>query len=121
MIVNPVYPNGDDISVVQTQDNPSPYSRYKNLLLFTNKSGYTFYETFQGYNIPSSPNDQFYIVTPSTQNRLDLIAYQFYSLPQLWWAIAYANSITNPLIVPVGTQLRIPAIDTLYSYGGILA
>lgn len=46
--------------------------------------------------------------------RLDLLAYRYYADPALWWVIADANDIKNPLRVAVGKRLRIPSKSTVY-------
>jgi hypothetical protein len=37
----------------------------------------------------------------------------------MYWAIAVMNHIDNPLDVPVGVVLRIPAIESIYDTGVI--
>lgn len=62
----------------------------------------TYYPT-----VPTDPNDT-YILT-QYQDRLDLIAYDFYGDSTLWWIIAMANDLPgDSLYLEVGTQLRIP-------------
>lgn len=118
----PVYPNGSEIAVVSTPNSQSSlYSRYRTLYRLTTTAGQTYIQTYPGFSIPTSPQDQFHYVSPGEENRLDLIAFNYYKLPQLWWVLATANAITDPLTIPVGTQLRIPSIHTLYQYGGILS
>lgn len=57
--------------------------------------------------IPANENDT-YILT-QYQDRLDLIAYDFYGDSTLWWVIAMANELPgDSLYLEVGTQLRIP-------------
>jgi len=41
--------------------------------------------------------------------RLDNLAYKYYGDAGLWWIIALANNIgKGTLVVPLGTQIRIP-------------
>jgi nucleoid-associated protein YgaU len=42
-------------------------------------------------------------------DRLDLIAAEVYGKATEWRRIALHNNITNPLLLRVGQQLRIPA------------
>lgn len=117
-----VYPDGSGISyATKPVKSNHPYSRYRSLLRLTTTGNQTYIETNYLSSIPTSSQDKFHFVEPGEVNRLDLIAYNYYQLPQLWWVIAMANSITNPLSVPVATQLRIPATSTLYQFGGILS
>lgn len=80
----------------------------KNILLFDlfEKVDYTDYQGFQ-----------YHIVTTDQQNRLDLVAYQFYEDASYWWLIAMANKIIDPFILQPGTQLRIPSIAS-FMIGG---
>ena len=53
--------------------------------------------------------DDTYIITTSN-DRLDLLAYDFYGDPKLWWVIATANNLSgNSMYVQNGVQLRIPS------------
>lgn len=117
-----VYKDGDNIIEVSKQNKSlTPYSRYRSLLQLTTPAQQTYLQTFQLFTIPQTPQDQFHYVETAEENRIDLIAYRYYKLPQLWWVIAMANSITNPLSLPVATQLRIPSSQALYQFGGILS
>ena len=62
--------------------------------------------------------DQYIPVNTRYENRLDLVAYDYYNNVNLWWFIALASDIRNPLDVPEGTTLRIPPLTTLYTYQG---
>ena len=49
------------------------------------------------------------VVTASDLGRLDQIAYRLLGDARLWWAIAYANQIANPLEdLQVGQTLKVP-------------
>lgn len=53
--------------------------------------------------------DTDYYVITTVEDRLDLLAYNFYNDSSLWWIIASANALSGDSIYPpVGTQLRIP-------------
>ena len=62
--------------------------------------------------IPETLND-IYIET-EYGDRVDVLAYQFYSDPSLWWIISSANSDLpqNSYYIPEGTQIRIPQNTT---------
>lgn len=58
-------------------------------------------------NIPLRGSDV-YIYSKSGQ-RLDILAFQYYSDPRYWWIIARANNLgKGTLLVPPGKRLRIP-------------
>lgn len=95
-------------------------SRYENIPVlkteFTNRPYYksTFYP-----RIPLLASD-IYVIT-NVGDRLDSLAYSYYTDSSLWWIISAANdNITRGTLYPVpGTQLRIPleinAILNLYN------
>jgi len=99
--------------------NNSRYSRLRRL--YDKDKGVYFHENWTQKFIDESSSDQYYTVTESEKDRLDLIAYSFYGTPKYWWVIAIANYIIDPFDVPVGTYLRIPPILSLYNEGGILS
>ncbi|MDR1514927.1 MAG: hypothetical protein LBS45_04465 [Synergistaceae bacterium] len=63
--------------------------------------------------IPKSSKDQFHRVTDDDVKRIDLLAWRYYSDCALWWVIAEANGISNPLELEVSRVLRIPALETV--------
>lgn len=71
--------------------------------------------------IPYSDSYLTHVVTPQQRGRLDLIAYIHYGNPLLWWVIAKANYVDNPLSLESGTVLKIPDKETIYSKGGALS
>ena len=76
-------------------------------------------ETFYFLDIPYRETDTYITVDADHVNRLDLIAYEFYGNVQLWYVIAIASEILNPLDVPMGTLLRLPSLVSLYTTNGI--
>lgn len=71
--------------------------------------------------IPVSNKDIYHKVELQELGRLDLIAHRYYKNALYWWVIAQANDIYNPIAdMKVGMLLRIPTIETLYGYNGIL-
>ena len=61
------------------------------------------------------PQDNDYYVITTIEDRLDLLAYNFYQDSSLWWVIASANALPGDSIYPpIGIQLRIPInIDSI--------
>jgi hypothetical protein len=56
-----------------------------------------------------APTDNDYYVITTVDDRLDLLAYDFYQDSSLWWIISSANALPGDSIYPpVGVQLRIP-------------
>lgn len=96
-------------------------SRYASLRTIKDpETGKIFHESWKQKAIPFSSDDIYITVTNETENRLDLIAYQYYNSARYWWVIALANYLLDAFDVPVGTQLRIPPLLSLYQSGGVL-
>nr|DAP29834.1 MAG TPA: baseplate wedge protein [Bacteriophage sp.]DAS48236.1 MAG TPA: baseplate wedge protein [Caudoviricetes sp.]DAU66600.1 MAG TPA: baseplate wedge protein [Caudoviricetes sp.] len=103
-------------SFTSRQDKISRYSKLKRLV---NLNGDTYIETPNKFTIEESNRDIYYSVEKGFEDRLDLISNKFYGTPLMYWAIAVMNHIDNPLDVPVGVVLRIPAIESIYDTGVI--
>lgn len=103
-------------------DISSRYSRYKNCkLLVDENTGEKLLATRESLSIQSSPTDTYHRVKSNESDRLDIIASMYYKNPLLWWVIAEANGIYDPLTpLEIGSLVRVPAIETLYGNGGIL-
>ena len=57
----------------------------------------------------------FHVVTADEKGRLDLVAHKYYGDGSLWWAIADANNINNPIEeLSSGTGLGIPTYQDIY-------
>lgn len=83
-------------------------SRYQKIpVTKLNVTGSQYYETNIYPEITPTNNDYYVITTAG--DRLDLLAFDFYQDPSLWWVIASANALPgDSIFVPVGIQLRIP-------------
>ena len=83
-------------------------SRYQNIpVTKLNVTGSQYYQT----NIYPEvmPTDTDYYIITTVNDRLDLLAYDFYQDSTLWWVIASANALPgDSMYPPVGIQLRIP-------------
>jgi hypothetical protein len=56
-----------------------------------------------------SPSDSDIVIITEEEDRLDLLANQFYGDPNLWWVIAVYNNLTDiDLKLEAGLQLRMP-------------
>ena len=83
-------------------------SRYQNIKTTKlNLTGSLYYQT-NVYPEVQPTNNDYYIIT-TVDDRLDLLAFDFYQDSNLWWIIASANALPGDSIYPpVGIQLRIP-------------
>ena len=72
-------------------------------------------------NIGENPTDEFLIVAPRYLHRPDLLSYDLYGSPRLWWVFALLNPdlIRDPIydLVP-GIELRIPAASNVQAFLG---
>jgi len=84
-------------------------SRYDNNTIFKTPQGKPYYKNKRYPVVPLLESDM-YVVT-GVGDRLDLIAYQYYSDSSLWWVIAFINNdvVKGSMFPTPGTQLRIPA------------
>ena len=63
-------------------------------------------------------NNEYYIIARA-EDRLDLVATDFFGDPTLWWVVAMANDLPgDSMFPPMGFQLRIPGnlSDALQAY-----
>ena len=83
-------------------------SRYQNIPVEKlNVTGSLYYQT-NIYPTIQPTNNDYYVIT-TVDDRLDLIALDFYQDSSLWWIIASANALPGDSIYPpIGIQLRIP-------------
>ena len=80
-------------------------------------NGNLVYQTSRYPEVPLSENDIYVYTTQG--DRFDVLAQQYYGDSSLWWIISIANTGNagagtlpvlpqNTLIIPEGTQIRIP-------------
>lgn len=83
-------------------------SRYQNIKVVKYEStGSQYYINNIYPDVPLSNEDNYVITVLG--DRLDLLAFNFYGDPSLWWVITSANSLPgDSLYIEPGTQLRIP-------------
>jgi hypothetical protein len=75
----------------------SDFSRYRGTPVYQDKaSGQLFFGPWQTIDFPPALDDGWVEINEDTGLRLDLISSQEYGVPDLWWAIARANAISNP-------------------------
>ena len=72
--------------------------------------------------IPSQSDDYLYTVEPQYNHRPDLLAYDLYDDPKLWWVFAQRNmdTIKDPVFDMVaGVQIFLPKGPTLRNVLGV--
>jgi len=72
-------------------------------------------------SVPSSDNDTKYIIQPQYQYRPDLLSYDLYGSPKLWWVFAQRNMdiLKDPVFDFVaGTEIFLPRESKLREFLG---
>jgi len=91
--------------------------RYENIGIQKTISGKVGYLPTRYPSLVPSNND--YYIVARADDRLDLIATDFFGDPTLWWVVAMANDLPgDSMFMPMGFQLRIPGnlSDALNAY-----
>jgi len=81
-------------------------------------TGYSqfFLDVMQNRNIPKQGDDRILLINQTYQYRPDLLAYDLYDTPTLWWVFYQRNPNTltkPPLDFKAGIQIYLPKISTL--------
>jgi Base plate wedge protein 53 len=73
-------------------------------------------------NLPVLSDDVLFTVTTQYENRPDLLAYDLYGDPSLWWVFAVRNKsiIKDPIFdLYAGQQIYLPQVSTIRTALGI--
>jgi hypothetical protein len=86
-------------------------------------TGYTqFYlDAMVNRDIPKEPDDQLFKINTTYQYRPDLLSFDLYDTPNLWWVFYQRNPntlIKPPLDFKANTVIYLPKITTLRSVLG---
>lgn len=83
-------------------------NRYQHSKVLRTEQGRRYFSTTKYPRIPLSEEDIYVYTTEG--DRFDLLAFQYYKDPTLWWVISVANEelTQGSLIPPIGSQIRIP-------------
>jgi hypothetical protein len=95
----------------------SPDSPY-----FSTEMSQEYLDILEFRNIPALANDVLHTLTQTHQYRPDLLAYDLYSNPSLWWvfSVRNPNTIKDPVWDFVsGIRLYLPKQETLTSVLGL--
>ena len=81
-------------------------SRYRKVSQYS-EDGRRYVGTRPLIEFPENSGDDFHTLIEG--ERLDQVAWRYYKDSRLWWVIAEANGILNPLNLKAGKRLRIPS------------
>jgi hypothetical protein len=81
-------------------------------------TGYSqfFLDVMVNRPIPKSPDDITFLINQTYQYRPDLLSFDLYETPNLWWVFYQRNPNTltkPPLDFVIDTQIYLPKISTL--------
>ena len=97
-----------------------PLANYAKTSPYYNTPQNSYYlEFWNSPQISMNATDGIFVVTARYKNRPDLLSYDAYGTPKLWWIFAMVNPdlIRDPIYdMVVGLQLRIPTKDSLQGY-----
>jgi|TARA_B110000503_G_scaffold28538_1_gene45707 hypothetical protein len=91
--------------------------RYESIGTYKTNVGKVIYLPTRYPSLAPSNND--YYIIARAEDRLDLVATDFFGDPTLWWVVAMANDLPgDSMFPPMGFQLRIPGnlSDALQAY-----
>lgn len=72
--------------------------------------------------VPASADDTLYEIEPQYNHRPDLLAYDLYGSPKLWWVFAQRNmdTIKDPIYdLKVGTKIYLPKASDIKARLGV--
>ena len=84
-------------------------NRYQDIPIIKTTDGKQVYATSRYPEVPLSPEDIYVYTTQG--DRYDILALNYYGDSSLWWVIAVANPNVDlmTLVIPEGSQIRIPS------------
>jgi len=105
----------ENTEFIENKDPNRPLSRYNKLRILLNEDDIPVLESWDPPEIPELAEDRFFEITAEFAHRLDLVSLMFYGTEQLYWVIAYANDMIDPIAeTVVGVKLRIPDRENLF-------
>lgn len=88
----------------------------------TNIINSKFLDVMVNRPIPMNPSDVYYVIPVVYEYRPDMLAYDLYNDPKLWWVFAQRNPnrLKDPLFdFRAGVGIYVPKLDTLVRVLGI--
>lgn len=84
-------------------------SRYSDseILYWSERKMLTF-TIYKKKNFAPSQRDKFFVITPGTEYRPDLVSQTAYGTVDFWWKIMEANNIKDIFEFKAGVNIRIP-------------
>lgn len=88
---------------------------YENIFTVHQDGDFFFYNILKTVNFPKNMNDSYYFNHKiKTHTPYTTLSYKFYNTIKLWWLIAIANNINNPVqFIKPGSTLKIIKPDVV--------
>lgn len=91
------------------------FLNFANIYQYTD--GTVFFDTPDFPDFPTNDKDKYITIDESYVGRLDLVAFDKYKDPELWWVLALVNNLDQvPTQVTLGLVLRVPSPASVRSY-----
>ncbi len=98
-------------------------ARYSNFSAYANTPENNLYlELLRIRPVPAEPDDFDYVIESQYTHRPDLLAYDLYGSPKLWWVIVQRNMsiIKDPIYdFEPGVAIKLPKKSNLEKYLGV--
>ena len=88
----------------------------------TNIKSDSYLDIYENRPIPKDSNDLLFEITPQYTYRPDLLSFDLYGTPKLWWVFAVRNPdvLKDPVFdFTAGTEIFLPKKSTLSSSVGL--
>lgn len=92
--------------------NFRPLNRYTNGTITFTREGEQFLVLRKALNLAQDSGDTYITLTEDMIKRPDMISYNAYKTPDLWWVIMEYNNVSDPFFdLRINQMLRIPKIE----------
>ncbi len=100
-------------TTIRSENVVSRHSRYlsQNVIFYGEQKKLTF-DTYLRKKYVKTGNERVMVLTPGTQYRPDLVAFDVYGTQNLWWKIMEANGIYDVYDFVAGKTIILP--DNVY-------
>lgn len=102
----------EEVSGIPNSNFVGQTSRYLNSKLINYQVGNTKFLTFKTFKRPTrvtSSEDRFYVITPGTEYRPDIVAKKVYGNEGYWWVLLLGNNIFDIYDFKAGKTIVIPS------------
>lgn len=102
-------PNYTEKTKINAKRFVPPTSRYfdEDVIYYTENKLLT-YKTYKKKKYKTSKKDRYYVVTPGTEYRPDLVSKSAYGTVDFWWKILEVNNIKDIFSFKSGLNIIIP-------------